>query len=135
VTTEQPMRSRHLSQVIRRPPAEVYAFAFDPANLPLWAAGLVQADVRQDGQDLVVDTPDGRIVIRFVAPNDFGVLDHEVTTPDGVRTLNPFRVLPHPQGSEVLFTVRQLALSDAEFERDTGMVQADLDRLRDLLEA
>jgi hypothetical protein len=58
-----------------------------------------------------------------------------VTTPDGLRTLNPFRVLPHPHGSELLFTVRQVALSDAEFDRDSDMVQADLDRLRDILEA
>lgn len=112
----------------------MYAFARDPATLPLWAAGLVDSDVRQDGEDLVIDTPAGRTVIRFVARNEFGVLDHEVTTPDGLRTLNPFRVLPHPQGSEAVFTVRQLALSDAEFERDAALVEADLDRLRELLE-
>ena len=113
----------------------MYAFASDPTNLTRWAAGLVQAQVRREGQYLVADTPDGPISIRFVPPNDFGILDHEVTTPDGVRTLNPFRVLPHPQGREVLFTVRQLALSDAELDRDAGMVQADLDRLRDILQA
>ncbi|MFC7625258.1 SRPBCC family protein [Microlunatus sp. GCM10028923] len=134
MTDQQPMRSRHLSQVIRRPPATVYAFAAEPANLTLWAAGLVQAEVRRDGADLLADTPGGQIRIRFAAPNELGVLDHDVTTPDGVQTFNPFRVLPHPEGSEVLFALRQLALSDTEFDRDAGMVQSDLDRLRDLLE-
>lgn len=129
------MRSRHLSQVIRRKPDEVYAFVLDPAQLPRWAVGLVQAQLRREGDALVAETPGGSVRIRFAARNELGVLDHEVTTPDGTRTFNPFRVLPHPQGSELVFTVRQLELSDADFERDAAMVQADLDRLRDALEA
>ncbi|RYE77406.1 MAG: SRPBCC family protein, partial [Myxococcales bacterium] len=34
-----------------------------------------------------------------------------------------------------LFTLRQLDLTDAEFDRDERTVRADLARLRDLLEA
>ncbi|RYE76650.1 MAG: SRPBCC family protein [Myxococcales bacterium] len=37
------MDSRHVSQVIARTPAEVYAFAADPDNLPRWASGLAEA--------------------------------------------------------------------------------------------
>ena len=44
------------------------------------------------------------------------------------------RVVAHPEGSEVVFSVRQLTLSDDELERDADLVQADLGRLRDLLE-
>jgi len=44
-------------------------------------------------------------------------------------------VLAHPEGSEVLFTVRQIELTDEEFERDVGLVAADLERLREILES
>ena len=42
---------------------------------------------------------------------------------------NPMRVVSHPQGSEVIFTVRQIELDDDEFARDIRMVEEDLDRL------
>ena len=97
------MRTRHLGVVIRRSPDEVYALAADPAHLPSWAAGLAAGEVRSDGDILVVNSPMGEVRVRFAPTNAFGVLDHEVTLPDGTVTLNPLRVLPHPHGSEVVF--------------------------------
>ncbi len=88
-----------------------------------------------DGELLYVESPEGRTTIRFVGRNDLGVLDHDVTLPSGVTTSNPFRVLAHPEGAEVVFTLRQLELSDTEFDRDTAMVEADLQRLKELLES
>lgn len=129
------MTSRHVSQVVRRPVGEVYAYAADPAHLPRWAAGLAQGEITQEGDTLRVDSPMGRVSVRFVPRNDLGVLDHDVTLPDGTVVTNPLRVLAHPDGSEVLFTVRQRDLSDAELEADAAAVAADLARLRDLLEA
>jgi uncharacterized protein YndB with AHSA1/START domain len=128
------MRSRHVSVVIHRPPAEVYAFVADPDNLPRWAVGLATSEVTREGDVLVVASPMGQVRVVFAEHNPYGVLDHDVTTPDGTTTANPMRVVAHPEGAEVLFTVRQLALSDQEHERDAGLVQADLERLRDLLE-
>lgn len=129
------MRSRHLSTVIRCSPERVYAFAAHPENLTKWAAGLVQSKVTHDGELLYFESPEGRTTIRFVGRNDLGVLDHDVTLPSGVVTNNPLRVIAHPEGAEVLFTLRQLDLSDMEFDRDAAMVQADLGRLRELLES
>jgi uncharacterized protein YndB with AHSA1/START domain len=128
------MRSVHCSVVVRRPVDEVYAFAGDPSNLPRWAAGLARSEVHRDGAHLVVESPMGEVRVRFAEPNAYGVLDHDVTTPDGSTTNNPFRVLVHPEGSELLMTVRQHGLSDAELERDVAAVSADLHTLRDLLE-
>jgi uncharacterized protein YndB with AHSA1/START domain len=128
------MRSRHVSVVIHRPPAEVYAFVAEPDNLPRWAVGLATSEVTREGDVLVVASPMGQVRVVFAEHNPYGVLDHDVTTPDGTTTANPMRVVAHPEGAEVLFTVRQLALSDQEHERDAGLVQADLERLRDLLE-
>ncbi|WP_245575373.1 SRPBCC family protein [Gulosibacter molinativorax] len=129
-----PMKSRHLSTVISASPDAVYAFAAAPENLPKWAAGLAEAaaEVRED--QLVVASPMGEVTVKFVPPNDFGVLDHEVTLPTGAVVANPLRVLTHPDGAEVVFTLRQLDLSDDDFDRDAAMVEADLARLKSILE-
>lgn len=121
--------------MIARPLEQVYAFASDPDHLPRWAAGLASAPVSRDGDDLVADSPMGQVRVRFSPRNDLGVLDHVVTLPDGKAVLNPVRVVAHPHGAEVVFTLRQLEMGDEEFERDAEMVADDLARLKALLEA
>jgi hypothetical protein len=128
------MRSIHVSTVIRRSAAEVYAYAADLDNLPRWAGGLTESAVVREGDALVTDSPMGRIRLTFAPPNDLGVLDHDVTLPSGQTTHNPLRVLAHPDGAEVVFTIRQLAMTDDELARDAALVQADLERLRTILE-
>ncbi|WP_404313388.1 SRPBCC family protein [Agrococcus terreus] len=129
------MESRHLAVVIRRDPAAVAGFA--RAHLAEWAAGLAAGDPRPDPADpavLVVDSPMGEVRVRFAPPNDLGVLDHAVTLSDGGVVRNPLRVLPHPHGAEVVFTLRHLdGVTDEAFEADAAAVRADLDRLRALL--
>lgn len=132
---ESVVASRHVSQVIGRSADQVYEFAANPANLPKWAAGLANSPVTIDGDRLLAESPMGQVTVRFVPHNDLGVLDHDVTLPSGTVVNNPVRVLRHPNGAEILFTVRQIELSDEEFERDLGMVAEDLRRLKDVLEA
>ena len=48
---------------------------------------------------------------------------------------NPLRVIDHPEGSEVIFTLRQRDLTDEELRRDAKMVEAGLERLKTLLES
>ena len=127
------MRSHHVSRVVPAPPERVYAYASDVDNLPKWAAGLAQAEITRHGDELLVASPMGQVRVRFVEKNDFGVLDHDVTLPSGTVVTNPLRVVAHPDGSEVIFTVRQIELSDAEFARDIRMVEADLERLAGLV--
>jgi len=128
------MDSRHVSTVIRRPASEVYAYAADPDHLPDWAAGLAEGELTREGDTLLVDSPMGRVSVRFVPPNEYGVLDHDVTLPSGTVVTNPVRVLAHPDGAEVLFTVRQIELTDAELEGDVAKVAEDLARLKAILE-
>lgn len=123
------MRSHHVSRVVPAPPERVYAYASDIENLPDWAAGLAQSAVIHDGDELIVSSPMGEVRVRFVARNDFGVLDHDVKLPSGRVVSNPLRVVTHPNGCEVIFTVRQIDLTDEEFARDISMVEADLERL------
>lgn len=123
------MRSHHVSRVIAASPEAVYAYASDVDNLPRWAAGLAQAAVVREGDSLFVESPMGRVEVRFVEHNRFGVLDHDVTLPTGTVVTNPVRVLSHPEGAEVVFTVRQIELDDDEFARDIELVSKDLERL------
>lgn len=88
-----------------------------------------------DGQ-WFVETPSGRVGFAFVERNKYGVLDHEVTLPSGEVIYNPMRVVPDGDGCEVVFNLRRLPdLSDEDFARDAGLVQADLTRLKHVLEA
>jgi hypothetical protein len=128
------MPSRHVSTVIRRSPQDVYAYASDPGNLPAWAAGLTDASITRDGDTLVTESPMGRIRMVFAPRNEFGVLDHWVTLPSGNTTYNALRVIDHPDGAEIIFTLRQLDATDDEFARDADLVAADLERLRGILE-
>ena len=128
------MESHHVSRVISASPQAVYEFASNVDNLPTWASGLAQTEVTREGDTLWVDSPMGRVSVRFVAPNEFGILDHDVTLPSGAIVTNPLRVIAHPNGAEIIFTVRQLDLTDDEFDRDARTVGEDLDRLRELVE-
>ncbi|RIX31345.1 SRPBCC family protein [Amnibacterium setariae] len=124
-----------MSTVIRAPRDRVVGIARDPDLLPRWAGGLAQGEVQQEGDGaFAVDSPMGRVRVVFAAPNPYGVLDHDVTLPDGSVTRNPFRILEHPDGAEAVFTLRQGVASDADFERDAAAVTADLARLKSLAE-
>jgi hypothetical protein len=78
----------------------------------------------------------GRVLVRFVPVNEYGVLDHDVVLPDGTSVTNPFRVLADGPGSEVVFTVRRRpAMTDEEWAADAVAVTADLEALKRVLEA
>ncbi|HWL02618.1 MAG TPA: SRPBCC family protein [Microbacteriaceae bacterium] len=126
--------ARHISQTIARDPAAVAAFAGDPANLPLWAAGL-SAGIRLEAGRWITDSPMGVVEVAFVGPIEHGILDHDVRLPHGDVVHNPLRVLRNGDGSEVVFTLYRLPdVTDEEFERDAALIAEDLDRLRALLE-
>lgn len=128
------MRSRHVSRVIGISPALVYEFASDPDNLPKWAVGLAKSTIVRKKDSLLVESPMGTVTVRFAPRNEYGVIDHDVTLPSGTTVTNHVRVLAHPEGSEIVFTVRQIELTDEDFNRDCGMVEGDLDRLKRLME-
>ncbi|MBP2705051.1 SRPBCC family protein [Microbispora sp. RL4-1S] len=127
--------SRHISEWINRNATDVYEYVSSPANLPKWAPGLGDSVENVEGQ-WFVETPSGRVGFAFVEPNEYGVLDHNVTLPSGAVVYNPMRVIPDGDGCEVVFTLRRLPdMSDEDFARDAGLVQADLTRLKRVLEA
>lgn len=126
--------SRTLSVRIARSSDEVYRFVSNPKNMPAWARGLCRAITRTpDGW--IAETQDGPVEVRFAPANDLGVLDHHVKLRSGEEIFGPMRVIPNGEGSELMFTLFRLPrMSDAEFVRDTGLVERDLLTLKDLLE-
>ena len=125
--------ARRVSTTVHRPAAEVAAFARDERNLPAWAAGLAAGITERDGR-WVADSPMGEVEVRFTSTEP-GVLDHDVVLPSGEVVTNPLRVIPAPEGCEVVFTLHRLpGMTEAQFEDDAAAVRADLDRLRALLE-
>jgi hypothetical protein len=127
--------TKHLSESIDRPADEVYKYASDPVRLPEWAPGLGSA-VEKVGDQWFVDTPMGRVLFAFAPPNDFGILDHDVTLPSGDVIYNPMRVTKDGSGSEVIFSLRRSpGMTDAEFERDAKAVLDDLTRLKNIVES
>jgi polyketide cyclase/dehydrase/lipid transport protein len=129
-----PAETKQITVWIDRPATDVYEYAADPANIPEWAPGLGTSVENVDGE-WFVETGDGRVGVEFAERNRFGVLDHAVTLPSGDVISNPMRVVPAGEGSEITFSLRRLPdMSDEDFERDAGLVRADLERLKELLE-
>jgi hypothetical protein len=128
------MPTATISLTIQRPADNVYEFVRDATTFPRYTS-LFKA-VRPAGPDeWIADTDQGEMSLRFAPQNSFRVLDHHVELRPGVRVLNQMRVLLNGDGAEVLFTVFQRPeMSDAEFVEDRQAVEADLQRLKVLLE-
>lgn len=125
---------RHISITVDRSPAEVYAFASKPENLPQWAKGL-SGSIERVGDEWIADSPMGKVKVRFAARNDLGVMDHDVVLESGVTVHNPMRVVANGSGSELIFTLfRRPDMSDTEFAADAEAVERDLAALKYLLE-
>jgi hypothetical protein len=97
--------------------------------------GLARVEVRRDGDEWVADAPFGKVRVRFVEPNAFGVMDHDVKLESGVTVRNPMRVVANGAGSELVFTlIRQPGMSDEQLARDREAVESDLRTLKGVLE-
>ena len=112
----------------------VYVFTRQMKNLPLWASGLARGIEQRDGE-WFADSPMGQVKVAMAPANSFGVLDHDVTLPDGVSVHNAFRVTPCGDGSVLTFVVlRSAGVSQESFDADVAHVRQDLLALKQLLE-
>jgi hypothetical protein len=123
-----------VSQAVDVPAARVYAFASQMDTLPLWASGLAKGIEQRDGR-WFADSPMGQVEVAMAPANSFGVLDHDVTLPDGVQVHNAFRVTPCGGGSLLTFVVlRAEGVGQEDFDADVAHVRSDLQALKELLE-
>lgn len=127
--------ARVVSQPVAVAANTVYDFAHRMENLPLWASGLATGIEQRDGQ-WFTDSPMGKVRVDMAPHNPFGVLDHDVTLPDGTTVHNAFRVTPcDGHGSLLSFVVLRFeGVGQADFEADVAHVRKDLAALQQLLE-
>jgi hypothetical protein len=120
---------------ISSPPRSVIAFLSDLTLWKTWAPWIRSVE-ETSAREWTLGTDAGRMIVRFVEPNDLGVLDHHVTLESGLTVFNSMRVLPNGSGSELVMVLfQQPAVSAAEFERDVQAVRDDLGRLKSAAEA
>ena len=127
--------SHTLSVSIARKPPDIARFVADPRNLPQWAGAFCKS-VRPDGERWIVQTDEGEFGLRFMAAVEHGIVDHVVEIAEDVQVHVPMRVVPNGEGSEVLFTLFRLpAMTEFRWQRDLDMVNADLQRLKAVMES
>ncbi|MBA2482305.1 MAG: SRPBCC family protein [Planctomycetes bacterium] len=127
--------ARTLSISIDRPVAQVYRLVSDPSSLPTWARAFCRS-IRRTDQGWIAETTAGTVGIRFAPANDSGILDHVVTLASGAQVVVPMRVVANGTGSEVVFTLfRAPTMSDADWQRDAGLVERDLGTLKRVVES
>ncbi len=127
------MEAQFISMSINRPFDEVNDYLSVPQNFEQWAAGLGKG-FRREGDEWVFGA-EGEAKIRFTAKNPFGVADHTVYPPDGSEVYVPLRAVANGDGCQVTLTLfRQPGMTDAEFERDQGLVRKDLEMMKAILE-
>ena len=113
---------------------KVYEFASNPENFPDWLDFLKTISKKSD-TIWNAETDLGNIEIEFVAKNEFGVIDHIVTLPEGAKIKNVLRVIENGDGSEVVFTLFRLPeKTEKEFNDDANLVAKDLKTLKNILE-
>ncbi len=112
---------------------EKYDFVSNPENFPKWAKNFCKS-VNHVNNKWVAETPEGPVEFRFVKKNEYGILDHYVKTLDK-EIFVPVRVVPNAEGSQIIFTLFQNAgMSDNNFEKDSKLVEQDLNNLKSLME-
>jgi polyketide cyclase/dehydrase/lipid transport protein len=130
-------RARTICVSIDRPVSDVYAFMSDVRRWPEWAKGLGTAPSPLSDDAWRVETAAGPMRVTFAPKNEFGVVDHVVAplTGEGAAVDVPLRVIPNGAGSEVMLTLfQQPGMSDAQFASDASLIDADLARLKSVME-
>ena len=128
-------RSETLSVTIDVPFERAWEFISDPANLHLWTIDFALSPPHRQGDFWVVETPRGELDLFVECDRRAGEIDFHFGR-DGSFRHSPSRLGRCERGVVYAFSV--LEPDDAEpglFEQLVANVRAELDRLRELLEA
>jgi|SRR5687768_10214981 len=119
---------------IEAPPAEVFKFVADPANLPRWAVGFAKS-VRQQAGAWLVQTAGGEFRLRVAADASSGVVDFWISPAPGLEALAASRIIPRGPGAEYVFTQFQApGMPDEVFDASVRALQHELAVLKAIAE-
>ncbi|MDP4207835.1 MAG: SRPBCC family protein [Bacteroidota bacterium] len=125
---------KNISVSINKPADKVYQFASNPENFPVWVE-FINSMNKETEEIWFAETNMGNLKIEFVPKNEFGVIDHLVTLPDGSTVNNPIRVIANGKGSELVFTLFWMPnRTEEEFNQDAKLVENDLKKIKQILE-
>lgn len=125
------VKNIHVS--INKPAKEVYQYAANPENFPKWVAFI--KSIKKEGNFWMGNSDLGNIKIKWAPENEWGILDHYVTLPNGETVFNPMRIISNNKGSELIFTLFWMpGRSEKEFSEDAQAVAADLNKLKEIME-
>lgn len=127
---------RVVTAVVAVPSTFAYEATRQVELLPKWASGLA-ADVQRKEGAWYADSPMGQVRLEMAEPNTLGVLDHEVTLPDGAKVHNAFRVSPVDEHhcAFTFLVIKQPDQTTEAFRADVLHVERDLAALKELLES
>ena len=129
--------SRTLSVSINSKPKTVYEFVLNLENLPKWAKMFCRSIKLLNGE-WIAEILQEQAKVRITKRNDFGILDHYVkllSSPNVDEVFVPMRVVQNGDGSEVIFTIFQLAgMAEERYAEDIRMVEQDLKNLKSIIE-
>lgn len=130
-------RSRAVSVQIARPFDEVYRFLAEPLNFSKWGPVQDAEMIHIGGRDYLVQVPRGEVVLRFIEPNPYGVLDYWVFPQGGdPGAVTSCRLVPNEEGCEVtILWLQREGEDDIKFNSEVDWLTADLGVLKSLLEA
>jgi hypothetical protein len=131
-----PARSVTKSVAIDRPAAQVHEYLADARNWPEWSVvNVLEIQASNDPGWWKMTTTRGQGQLRIRADAFTGLLDHDFRDPQASWTV-PARVVPNGRGAEFFITFFQPgALDDAEFDRQTALVDTELATLKRVLES
>src|SRR3990170_7057892 len=139
-TIKQPIKGhtmtypvKNISVSINKSAEEVYQFTSNPENFPKWIEFI--KSMTNHGEFWIGKTDIGDLKIKFAPPNDFGIVDHQVTFANGATVNNPMRAIANNKGCEFTFTLFWMPdRTEKEFNEDAKAVTRDLQKLKEILE-
>ena len=127
--------SRTKSIVINAPVSKVFSFVANLANWPRWAVNNVVAVKPGSTEWWAMETRTGLGRIRIKPDQAAGVLDYDLISA-GISWAISARVVPNGDGSEFSLTFTPPATASPEaFEKQVGLADKELARLKDLMES
>jgi hypothetical protein len=130
------LNSTVISVGIRRPAALVMSYLTEPALFARWAALTSNRMVHKGDLDWLFDTAAGPRIVRFQAPNSFGIADQAVFAEGETPLVNPMRVVPNGNGTIVTYVCFQRpGTSEEKYQSTVEWITSDFLTLQSVIEA
>ena len=129
------MNTNTVTAYFNAPRDYVFAYLANVENLPRWATGFCK-ELKKEGDDHKIVTPQGELYFRIVSDPKTGVVDMASGPDKENMAIWPVRVAALPDGgSLLLFTAVQMpGRSDEDFAADCRGLKEEFENIRRAVE-